>query len=235
VGQVPLNASPEEVAEAIEPIPEQRDLQGKFMVSGKDGTDDEKNDAVKHPHLAKFMGVFKSGSKASVKAAVKTKLATGYVRAAAGSEKAKGHIGVLQSVNDLIYAGPAEFKARFGGEKGWLYTSNPRTSRGASSNSARVLFVSEEYRGQEGLFNPANEIHVQWSILLKDICRLKRTTAFSNKAAEKAAGWSKDKELLGSLEIVDLQNKSWWFTAISERDELFNRLIALGDQRWLNN
>lgn len=236
VDQVPLNASPDDVAKAIEPIREHQDVQGRFVAFEKDKADDEKGEAVKHPHLAKFMSVFKSGSKATVKASVETELAADHIRAAAGSEKAKRYLGVLQNAKNLIYAGPAEFKVRFGGKKGWLYISNPIVSDTASRVSkARLLSVSEDHRGRDGIFDMADESQIQWSILLKDISRLKRTAAFSNKPAEKAAEWSKDTELLGSLEIADKEEKSWWFTAIPERDELFNRLIALGDQRWQNN
>jgi len=236
VDQVPLNASPDEIARAIEPMREHRDLQGKFVAAEKDGADDEKDEPVKHPHLAKFMHVFKSGSKASMKGIVETELAADHIRAAAGSEKAQRYLGVLQNAKNLIYAGPAEFKVRFRGKKGWLYISNPIISGTMSESSkARLLFVSEDHRGRDGTFNMVDESHVQWSILLKNIRRLKRTAAFSNKPAEKAAEWSKDTELLGSLEIVDQDDKSSWFTAVPERDELFNRLIALGDQRWQNN
>jgi hypothetical protein len=63
---------------------------------------------------------------------------------------------------------------------------------------------------------------------------LKRATAFSIKAAEMAANWGTDEELLGSVEIDDGRDNTYRFTALPERDELFNRLIAIGPQRWEN-
>jgi len=72
------------------------------------------------------------------------------------------------------------------------------------------------------------------SIAVDDIKELQRSHAFVSKAGELAANWSEDKQLLGSLEVEDVSGKSWKFTAIPERDELFNRLVALGSQRWEN-
>jgi len=62
---------------------------------------------------------------------------------------------------------------------------------------------------------------------------VKRATAFVSKPAEMAADWSEDTELLGSVEI-DGEGQTWRFTAIPERDALFNRLVAVGGQRWEN-
>jgi predicted metalloprotease with PDZ domain len=73
---------------------------------------------------------------------------------------------------------------------------------------------------------------MQWSIALPNIHRLKRVTANVKKLAERAVDWSEDTELLGSLGIVETADKVWRFTAIQERDELFNRLVPLEKQRW---
>ncbi len=79
-----------------------------------------------------------------------------------------------------------------------------------------------------GNLEPVVEIDVN------EIKQLKRAKAFVNKSAEMAADWSSGKELLGSVEVKDKEGKMWRFTAVPERDELFNRLIALGGQRWEN-
>jgi len=76
-----------------------------------------------HRHLSKVFAILKGNTKAIVK----SKLAVDHVRAAAGSRKAQGHLGVLPKKKNLTYAGPAEFKARFKGKKGWLYISNATT------------------------------------------------------------------------------------------------------------
>lgn len=171
---------------------------------------DEDEAQPKHKRMSKIMRVLKGNTKATVE----TKLAVDHVRAkVGGSEKAKGHLGVLPKKKNLIFAGPSDYKARFDGKKGWMYITDKsvRFSHTQGDGAAPVV-----------------------EILLRDIKQLKRATAFSVKAAEMAADWGTGDELLGSVEIDDAKNKTWRFTALPERDELFNRLVAIGDQRWEN-
>jgi hypothetical protein len=195
-----------------------------------------------HRHLSKFIGLLKGHTKATVE----SKLAIDHVRAAAGSSKAQGHLGVLPKKQNLIYAGPAEFKARFHGEKGWLYiatsasTSSPTsTLPNTKSNSASaatepcLLFITEDPRNQQNQIDASDKSKVLWEMAIRDIKRVKHATAFVSKTAEMASDWSEDTELLGSLE-VDGEGQTWRFTAIPERDALFNRLVAVGGQRWEN-
>ncbi len=43
-------------------------------------------------------------------------------------------------------------------------------------------------------------------------------------------GWALDREVADSLEIVDKMDNHYVVTAMVLRDELFNRLIAMGGQ-----
>jgi hypothetical protein len=184
-------------------------------------TEEEEDDGPKHKHMSKFLRIIKG----QTKAAVETKLAVDHVRAAAGSEKAKGHLGVLPKEKNLVYAGPSEFKARYEGKPGWLYITE--------TAEPLLVFTKQDPR-------PAGaktaERQPEWSIPIKEIKRLKRAAAFAVKPAEMAADYAEDKELLGSLEIstadTNQANDVYRFTAIPERDELFNRLVAIGGQRW---
>ena len=45
-------------------------------------------------------------------------------------------------------------------------------------------------------------------------------------------GWATDREIADGLLIVDKDGNQKQLTAISLREELFNRLIALGKQMW---
>ena len=176
----------------------------------------------KHKHISKILRIFKG----ETKAAVETKLAVDHVRAAAGSEKAKGHLGVLPKEKNLVYAGPSEFKARYQGKAGWLYITE--------SAEPLLVFTKHDPRATGAKSLEQAEL----SIPIKEIKRLKRATAFSIKPAEMVADYSEDKELLGSVEIstadTNQANDVYRFTAIPERDELFNRLVAIGQQRWEN-
>ncbi|KAM3075709.1 hypothetical protein ACMFMG_007840 [Clarireedia jacksonii] len=101
--------------------------------------------------------------------------------------------------------------ARYDGKKGWLYITD---------NS--ILFSHKEQ---------GNSSSLVVEIPFADIKQLKRATAFSVKAAEVAAHWGSGTELLGSVEIDGLNDKTWRFTALPERDELFNCLVAISGHR----
>ena len=45
-------------------------------------------------------------------------------------------------------------------------------------------------------------------------------------------GWATDREVKDGIVIVDKSGKEYRVTALKERDELFNRLIAIGNQVW---
>ena len=45
-------------------------------------------------------------------------------------------------------------------------------------------------------------------------------------------GWATDREIADGLVIIDKAGNQKQLTAIALREELFNRLIALGKQMW---
>lgn len=50
--------------------------------------------------------------------------------------------------------------------------------------------------------------------------------------AKLVVGWALDREVADGLEIVDKLGNHYVVTAMVLRDELFNRLIAMGGQKW---
>jgi hypothetical protein len=178
---------------------------------------EEDNNEPNHKHLSKVVRFFKGNTKA----AVETKLAIDKGRAKLGSEKAQDHVGVLPKAKNIVYAGPSEFKCRFQGKSGWaVIHENP---------SPMLIFTHDDPRP-----GASAKLDVVFTIAVQDIQRLKRATAFVSTAVESAVGNAMDKELLGSLEIEDKAEKTWRLTAVPERDELFNRLVAVGGQMWVN-
>ncbi|KAF7917533.1 hypothetical protein EAE99_009199 [Botrytis elliptica] len=198
---IPLDATDTEIQDAIHP---------SGNIEKSHPQEEEQGEGQKHKKLAKFIRALKANTKASVE----TKLAVDHVRAKVGNEKAKGQLGILPKKENLIYAGPSEYKARYDGKKGWLYLTG---------NS--ILFSHKEQGDRSSLVV---------EIPFAEIKQLKRVAAFSAKAAEVAADWGTDKDLLGSVEIDGLNDKTWKFTALPERDELFNRLVAISGHRWEN-
>jgi len=47
-----------------------------------------------------------------------------------------------------------------------------------------------------------------------------------------AAGWATDGEIMDGVIIRDKTGREYHLTAMSGRDQLFNRLIAAGDHIW---
>ena len=45
--------------------------------------------------------------------------------------------------------------------------------------------------------------------------------------------WATGRQVKDGLEIVDAEGKSWALTAVGMRDQLFNRLCAMGGQKWV--
>lgn len=209
---IPLEGTEGEKLDAINPSPMHK---AHSHESGESKGDDE---GPKHKHLSKIVKVFKGQTKAGVD----TKLGIDRVRAVAGSEKAKGHVGVLPKEEQIVYAGPTDFKARYKGKKGWVHIT--------TGDKPAVVFTTQDKEPVTGLIDKDVEV----SIAVSDIYILKRAAAFSNKVGEKLTEFSQDRELLSALEIQDAKEKTWRFTALPERDELFNRLVAMGNQRWVN-
>ncbi|KAJ5633298.1 hypothetical protein N7490_009637 [Penicillium lividum] len=175
----------------------------------------DKEEKPKHEHLSKLARFFKG----SAKSLVETKLTIDHVRATAGSQKAKDRLGVLPKAQSIIYAGPSEYQCRFEGESGWaVITHSPRLS---------VLFTRDDPR-----LVSSTKLDRVFEIAVNDIYRLKRTAAFENSGLEAVVAFSSDEKLLASLEIENEDEKTWKLTVVPERDELFNRLVAAGNQRW---
>ena len=213
IDKIPLDAAEPEVFNLITPSPTE-----KLHSHGNVDDYRETEEKPKYQRLSKIVRIFKGNTKA----VVETKLAVDHARAAVGSTKAKGHLGVLPEKKNLVYAGPSEFKSRFNGKPGWVVITK--------SGNPTLIFTQDDPRHQQS----AKKVESVFEVAIRDITRLKRATAFVNTAVEKVADFSTDKELLGSVEIDDQSGKTWRLTALPERDELFNRLVAIGGQRWEN-
>lgn len=178
---------------------------------------DDNEEKPDHKHLSKIIRFFKGNAKS----VVKTKLVIDHIRAATGSQKAKGHLGVLPDPKSIVYAGPSIYQGRYEGIHGWaIIKSCARPS---------LLFTRDDPRPMS-----SKKLTPLFEIAIRDMKRLKRATAFVSSTVEAIATSSSDQKLLASLEIEDKEEKTWRLTAIPERDELFNRLIAIGNQRWEN-
>lgn len=173
----------------------------------------ESGEPPKHRHGQHVLGFFKG----STKTGVETKLGIDKLRAKAGSTNAKDHLGILPKPSERTPTGPVDFKARYHGAKGRVYISTTDAVPSVSFAQDGTGIASKS----EGVF----------SIPVGDIRELKKLGGFGWKA-KLVVGWSTGKTVADGLEIIDRNGMVWKLTAIQLRDELFNRLVAIGGQKW---
>ncbi|KAI7769543.1 hypothetical protein LZL87_011427 [Fusarium oxysporum] len=210
-GDRPVGASPEEIRKAVQEEP------GAVQDTG--GDDHEYPD---HETGGKRRGKLLAIVKPVAQAATKIVIGVNKIRAKTGTVSAKNRVGAASTREIPPIAGPVEFTCRWQGEKGFVYlttdTDSPclcfsRTSVGVSDDSGY------------------HEVLPTWTIPVKSITTLNKYSGYGAKA-KLLAGWAMESEIKDGLEIVESDGKSFLITAMARRDQLFNRLCAIGDQKW---
>ena len=209
--ELSLDASHGEINDAIH-----HDAESKAIADGTSTTSSPAK--PKHHHGARVLGFLKGTTKTGVEA----KLGIDKVRATVGSNTAKSHLGILPKPGDYLPSGPIDFQARYKGKKGWVYISTSATTPCVSFSSH-----ASDGTGEQTL----NELKPIFSIPIEEIQELKKVGGLGWKA-KLVVGWATDRNVADGLEIIDKTGNSWKLTAIGLREELFNRLIALGSQKW---
>ncbi|CAN8101239.1 unnamed protein product [Discula destructiva] len=208
----PLNATAEELNEAIQHDP--------TTAHQTDGADIDAAKSSKHGKVAsKLLGVFRGTAKGAVKAAQGTDAA----RAKTGSSKAKDRLGVVpHRAHDRI-SGPVDFKARYKGTRGHVFLTTKSTIPAVAFSTDST---TEKIGSQE-----REDLHPSWSIAVADIAELKKFGGYGWKA-KLVVGWALGREVADGLEITTKGGEVLRVTALPLRDELFNRLVAMGGQKW---
>ncbi|KAI8624146.1 hypothetical protein F5Y19DRAFT_480915 [Xylariaceae sp. FL1651] len=208
----PLNATDEELEAAME-----HDPHTAHETSGAD-IDAAKNS--KHGRKSsKVLGLLKGVVKGTVKSAI----ASDAARAKAGSSPAKNRLGAVPSAKADLLTGPIDFKCRYNGKKGRVYITTKSTIPAVGfSTDVTTETIGDDER---------EDLHPQWSIAIGDIQELKKIGGYGWKA-KLVVGWSLGREVNDGLEITDRQGNVRKTTALPLRDELFNRLVAIGGQKW---
>lgn len=203
-----LDASNAEIHDAIHATPEEKAVADEAT----------KKQGNKHHHGSGVLKLFKR----TAKTGVETTLGIDSLRAKAGNETAKQHLGVLPKADEVLPSGPVDFKARYDGKKGWVYIST----------SATTPCVAFSRHASNGTGDQApDDLKPVWSIPIEDIRELKKIGGLGWKA-KIVVGWATDKTVADGVEIVDVYGNVYKLTAIGLRDELFNRLVAIGGQVW---
>ena len=204
-----LDASNEEIHEAIHKDADQK--------AAEEQAEHHKEEKKKHKHGQHILGFFKGTTKTGVEA----KFGIDKARAIAGSRHAKDHLGVLPKTADQEVSGPVDFKGRYQGTKGWIYIST----------NVNVPTVSFSSKSSDGTGLEPEKTSAKFSVPVADIRELKKVGGLGWKA-KIVVGWATGKTVADGLEIVDKKGKTYKVTAVKLREELFNRLVAMGGQKW---
>lgn len=208
-GEAPLGATKSDIDAAV-----QKDPATAQETDGRDVNDSKSSNHGKKG--SRILAFFKG----TTKGAVKTAIGTDTVKAKAGSAKAKDRLGVIPRHQHLD--GPVEFQARHRGHKGRVYITTKATI-------PSVAFSTDVKSDLEEI--QAEHVHPAWTVALADVVELKKIGGYGWKA-KLVVGWSTGKEVADGLEIITSNGERFKVTACPLRNELFNRLVAMGGQKW---
>ncbi|KAF3227119.1 hypothetical protein TWF106_010607 [Orbilia oligospora] len=187
---------------------------------------------------SKVLGFFKS----TTKTGVATALSTDRIKAQVGSEHAKQRLGILPKEKEIPPMGPVDFPARMHGKKGSIYITTsavtPCVSFAFKSKSDQVKEIMSSDNGEkqtmattsgEALEGP--DLKPVWTVAINEIKEVRKLGGLGWKG-KLIVGWALEKTVTDGLEIIDRRGNKYVATAITLREELFNRLVSMGRQKW---
>ncbi|WYZ43378.1 hypothetical protein EsH8_VI_001077 [Colletotrichum jinshuiense] len=150
--------------------------------------------------------------KATAKGGINTTLAADKVKAKVGAKHAKDRLGVVKTEPDPE-KGPISFPARWKGKKGHAYIT-------ATATTPALSWTTE-----------SDDLDPTWTVSIGDIVEIRKLGGLGWKS-KIFVGWATNREIADGLVVTDTLGQEHHLTAIISRDELFNRLVAIGSQMW---
>ncbi|KAF2457883.1 hypothetical protein BDY21DRAFT_343049 [Lineolata rhizophorae] len=213
----PLAASDSDLDEAAGSVDE-----SKAHETGGQDIDDSRK-----PKHGKGAGKILDFFKGTTKASIQTAIGLDKVRASAGSDAAKNRLGVVPAPSVPAaenQSGPVDFRARYKGRRGRVYIT-------VRATIPCVAFTTAEAKVERIGGEKREDLHPVWSVAVADIAELRKIGGYGWKA-KLVVGWALDRDVKDGLEIVTRKGERFVVTAMPLRDELFNRLVAMGGQKW---
>ncbi|KAM7183151.1 Protein of unknown function (DUF3292) domain containing protein [Naviculisporaceae sp. PSN 640] len=222
-----LNVSPAEVDAAVQPS-----FEAKEEADGN--LREEKADK-------------KSRAKSRLLGGVKH-VVRGLVNTVRGADKLAARVDISQSARyragvvrtgplPARCTGPVRFPARKDGKRGYAVIQYNEAAEGDAVRQGAFKQRGEAVLGwvpgevpEEGDVGKESD-SMKWSIKVADICEIQKIGGLGWKS-KILVGWAMDGEITDGLIIRDEAGTEYHLTAISFRDELFNRLVAIGQQAW---
>lgn len=174
----------------------------------------EEENSRKHPHRSKIMRFLKG----TTRGGVETSLTADVVKATAGSKHARRRLGALPKTTEDAHTA-VEFKARYEGTRGYAVLTS-------SATIPCISFSKHSNKNGE-----LGEVKPVFSIPLKEIKGLRKVGGYGWKA-KLVVGWAMDREVADGIEIEERSGRKYLITAMSGRDELFNRMVAVEGHIW---
>ncbi|KAL3436858.1 hypothetical protein BDV09DRAFT_32285 [Aspergillus tetrazonus] len=210
-----LGAAPDEIDRAAAPEPEHPNMHQQ-----------EKAESAKQKKGfgAKLLSFFRG----TTAAGIESKLAISHARAEIGDLHAKNQKGVLRKKGlETLPMGPVEFDARYQGHRGMAIID--------SSHEPALLYFTTDETAQLGDYRMESRKNgsVYFDIPVSDIKEMRKIGGMGWKG-KLVTGWA-----VGGKEVVDgilvkgkHPHQEFQLTAVTKRDELFNRLVAIDGQVW---
>lgn len=170
----------------------------------------EKEEEEKKPKKTqRLMNIIKG----TAKGGIQTALAADKAKAKVGAHHAKDRLGVVKGAEPTPETGPIQFPARFKGKKGHCFIT-------ATATTPAVSWTSN-----------LGDVKPAWTASIGEITALRKMGGLGWKS-KLIVGWAMGSEVVDGLVITTQEGKELHLTAIERRDQLFNRLIAMGNQMW---
>ncbi|KAL4763633.1 DUF3292 domain-containing protein [Aspergillus foveolatus] len=211
-----LGAASDEIDRAAAPEPEHPKMQRKKAEPEKA--------KQKKGFGAKLLSFFRG----TTAAGIESKLAISHARAEIGNLHAKNQKGVLRKKGlETLPMGPVEFNARYQGHRGMAIID--------SSHEPALLYFTTDETAQLGDYRMESRKNgsVYFDIPVSDIKEMRKIGGMGWKG-KLVTGWA-----VGGKEVVDgilvkgkHPHQQFQLTAVTKRDELFNRLVAIDGQVW---
>ncbi|EIW63709.1 uncharacterized protein TRAVEDRAFT_157425 [Trametes versicolor FP-101664 SS1] len=129
--------------------------------------------------------------------------------------------------------GPTSFSARVKGRKGRLLlvtgAASPCLAWVPEKPLLAALSGPSKIPGRGG--DEAGGLPAEFTIGVGDVVSVRKLGGFGWKG-RLVVGWATGRDVVDGLEVVDRLGGRRVFTAIKGRDELFNRVVAIGRQSW---
>ncbi|KAH9949403.1 hypothetical protein B0H21DRAFT_804474 [Amylocystis lapponica] len=181
----------------------------------------------------KLARLFKRTAKATVDGA----LGVDHLKAKVGSEPAKRRLGAVpgpaedaqHGARAGVGEGPTAFAARLGGKQGQVLLVT-----GAASPCVAFVLDRDLKRSVRAAVLPRDASKAPdavFAVGLADIRGLRKVGGYGWRG-KLVIGWALQREVLDGLEIEGGDGEVRVLTAIKGRDELFNRLVAVGGHKW---